>query len=207
MKQMATDLWETAPEIAEGVRTHAYVWRHQRDGGVLFYSLATPAQLDAIGPISDQYLSHQDEAGPVLGEISDRLGARLHAPEAELDSITRFAPVTVILRDRGVDENSVEVIPTPGHSPGSTCFLVRGAEGRYLFTGDTLLRGADGAWFAGCVPGHSDPGALASSLDVLADLEPDLVISSAFVGDGGAHPIEPDQWQGVLEQARRSLSD
>jgi len=36
---------------------------------------------------------------------------------------------------------SIKAIHTPGHSPGSTCFLLNG---KYLFTGDTLLSGVVG---------------------------------------------------------------
>jgi len=42
-----------------------------------------------------------------------------------------------------VGRNSVSVIHTPGHTPGSCCFLA----GRYLLSGDTLFPGG---------PGHSD---------------------------------------------------
>ena len=42
-----------------------------------------------------------------------------------------------------VGRNSVEVIHTPGHTPGSCCFLA----GHYLISGDTLFPGG---------PGHSD---------------------------------------------------
>jgi glyoxylase-like metal-dependent hydrolase (beta-lactamase superfamily II) len=36
-------------------------------------------------------------------------------------------------------DRTIEVITTPGHTPGSVCFLDR--EGRNLFTGDTIYRG------------------------------------------------------------------
>ena len=43
-------------------------------------------------------------------------------------------------RSEHVDTNDVEVLPTPGHSPGSTCYVVTGVGGeRYLFTGDTIF--------------------------------------------------------------------
>jgi hydroxyacylglutathione hydrolase len=39
-----------------------------------------------------------------------------------------------------VGGNSVTVIHTPGHTPGSCCFLI----GRYLISGDTLFPGGPG---------------------------------------------------------------
>ena len=143
-----------------------------------------------------------------LGRVAEQRGAGRGPGRDPVDDESTLdrREVDVAWRDRIVDDNGVEVIPAPGHSPGSTCFLVSGADGRYLFTGDTLLRGADGGWFAGCVPGHSDPARLAVALDLLADLvAPDLVVSSAFVGEHGAHRVAPEEWRGVVERARASL--
>lgn len=47
-----------------------------------------------------------------------------------------------------IGEATIEAIHTPGHSPGSTCLLVRGlegADGAVLFSGDTLFDGGPGA--------------------------------------------------------------
>ena len=102
----------------------------------------------------------------------ERFGARLHAPVIELLEIGQHAHVDVPLGSRHVDPNGIEVIPTPGHSPGSTCYLVPGVTGQtYLFTGDTIMLGADGGWVAGYIPPISDAAPLADSLQVLADLE------------------------------------
>jgi glyoxylase-like metal-dependent hydrolase (beta-lactamase superfamily II) len=105
-----------------------------------------------------------------------------------------------------VDENGVEVIPTPGHTPGSTCYLVSGAGGEhYLFTGDTVFTGRDGSWSAGNLS-FSDPEALASSLQLLASLRPDVVASSAAPGGVGVHEIRGgDDWPGKVRQALASL--
>ena len=92
----------------------------------------------------DQYLSHRDEAGPMLKKIARHFGSTLHAPVAELVDIGKHAHVDVPVGSRHTDQNGVEIIPTPGHSPGSTCYLVPGAEGSYLFTGDTLIRSDEG---------------------------------------------------------------
>jgi glyoxylase-like metal-dependent hydrolase (beta-lactamase superfamily II) len=38
----------------------------------------------------------------------------------------------------------IGVLHTPGHTPGSVCFLLQGASGAVLFSGDTLFRGSIG---------------------------------------------------------------
>jgi hydroxyacylglutathione hydrolase len=207
MRQVLADLWETGTDSpSPGLTTHAYLWT---GCNALFYSTATDSDFEAIaelGGVSDQYLSHRDEAGPMLKRIAERFGSRLHAPVAELLEIGQHAHVDVPLGGRHTDANRVEVVPTPGHSPGSVCYQVAGAEGAYLFTGDTLYVSDTGQWAAGFIPGISDADALASSLDLLATLEPDVVISSAFQGDSAVHRIDAGRWPVHVEQALAGLS-
>jgi hydroxyacylglutathione hydrolase len=179
------------------------------DRHALFYSTATDAdftKLEALGGVGDQYLSHRDEGGPMLARIAERFDSTLHAPVVELLEIGQHAHVDVPVAGRHVDGNGVEIIPTPGHSPGSTCYLVNGAEGSYLFTGNTLVLGDSGDWWAGYTPGIGDADALAESLRLLRTLSPGVVISSAFQGDSAVHRIQPKRWKGHTNQALDGLS-
>ena len=207
MEQVLSDLWQTRTDSPfPGLTTHAFLWTARN---ALFYSTATDAdfaELEALGGISDQYLSHRDEAGPMLAAIAGRFGSALHAPVTELLEIGQHAHVDVPLTGRHVDANDVEIIPTPGHSPGSTCYLVNGAEGKYLFTGDTLILGDSGSWWAGYIPGVGDADALGESLRLLRTLSPDVVISSAFQGDSAVHRIQPKRWTDHIDQALDGLS-
>ena len=207
MRQVLADLWETGTDSPfPGLTTHAYLWT---PGNHLFYSVAGDTDFEPIaelGGVADHYLSHRDEAGPMLQRIADRFGARLHVPAAELDEIGVHARVDVPLTERHVDANGVEVVPTPGHSPGSVCYQVSGAEGTYLFTGDTLFVSDTGEWTAGFIPGISDADALTSSLELLATLAPDVVISSAFQGDSAVHRIDAGDWCAQVHQALHRLS-
>lgn len=209
LRRVAEDLWETRVDSpVPGLTTHAYLWVPP-EGNVLLYSVLTDADLDALadlGGVAHQYLSHQDEAGPMLARIADRFGATLHAPAAEAEAIGRHAPIGVPLDRRHVDGVGVEVVPAPGHTPGSTAYVVRGVDGaRRLFVGDTLYRGGDGRWRAGHIAGMSDADALRRSLDLLAGLAPDVVISSAFAGDRAVHPMGPGEWEAAVAEAQRSL--
>jgi glyoxylase-like metal-dependent hydrolase (beta-lactamase superfamily II) len=212
MRPIRSDLWETQVDSPfPGLTTHAYLWTGGPDGNVLLYGTQTAAEFDAIaalGGVAHHYLSHRDEAGPMVAEVGHRFGARLHAPAAEADDIGRHAHIAVPLSRRHVDANGIEVIPTPGHTPGSTCYLVPGANGRrYLFTGDTMFVGQDGTWAAGYIPPVSDAETLAASLLVLAPLRPDLVISSAFPSEGAVHVSSGSQWSDSVAQARSKLAD
>lgn len=205
--QIRSDLWETRTDTPfPGLTTHSYLWT---SGGrnALFYCPATDADFDAVdslGGVDDQYLSHQDEAGPMLARIADRFGSRLHAPEAERETIGRHSPIDVPLSSRHVDDRAVEVIPTPGHTPGSTSYLIQGAQGRYLFTGDTMFVAADGRWSTFVIPGVGDAAAMADSLHVLASLQPDVVISSAY-GARAVTALDEGAWPACVEEALSSI--
>ncbi|MEU4312589.1 MBL fold metallo-hydrolase [Nocardia sp. NPDC024068] len=212
MRQVFPDLWETREfAVPQGPRTHAYLWTPLTGQNILFYSPGDDRDFDGLaqlGGVGRHYLSHQDEAGPMLRAVAGRFGSRLHAPAAEADAIGAFAPIDVPLAGRSVDDAGIEVIPTPGHSPGSTSYLVPGHGGRaYLFTGDTLLRYADGSWRTGYIPGYSDKEGLHAALDIFATLTPDVVVSSAFVaGAAAVHEVAPGTWSGYLDQARAGLA-
>ncbi len=211
MRPIRTDLWEARVDRPyPGLTTHAYLWSGGPYGNVLFYGTQTDADFDAmegLGGVAHQYLSHRDEAGSMLSRIQDRFGARLHAPAAELLEIGQHAQVHVPLASRHVDGNGIEVIPTPGHSPGSTSYLVPGANGQgYLFTGDTIMLGADGDWVAGHIPPISEAGPLADSLRLLGTLRPDLVISSAFPGETAVHVPGGGHWAECVQQACSRLA-
>ena len=189
--------------------THAYLWRRP-GGNVLFYSPAGEADFDAIdelGGVSAQYLSHLDEAGPNLARIARRFGRQLHAPAAELAEIGKHGSVDVPLDAvRHVDANDVEAVPTPGHSPGSTCYVATGVGGeRYLFTGDTIFPVGDGTWSTFVVPGRGDAAAMQDSVKLLGTVEPDVVISSAFGGETAIEAVDAGRWSEIVDQALASV--
>lgn len=210
LTKIRDDLFQTRMDSPfPGLTTHAYVWRRPA-GNVLFYSPASDADFEAIdelGGVKAQYLSHLDEAGPNLARIAERFGRQLHAPAAELKEITEQGRVDVPLDAvRHVDANDVEVLPTPGHSPGSTCYLVKGIGGeKYLFTGDTMFPAGDGTWSTFVVPGRGDAAAMRDSVKLLGTVEPDIVISSAFAGETAIEDVDAARWSEIIEQALASV--
>lgn len=84
---------------------------------------------------------HADHVGAV-DEVCSRLGVpvRIHPVDAAVARLTAFEPI-----EHGevveVGRLRLEAIHTPGHTPGSVCFLL----GDLLFSGDTLFPGGPGA--------------------------------------------------------------
>lgn len=212
MKQIQPDLWETEVENpAPGLTTHAYLLTRE-DGNVLFYNTGHRHEIDAmaaLGGVAYQYLSHLDELGDTLALIHERFGARLGGHVAEHAEFSRYRTPDIAFERREIRPAGIEVIPTPGHTPGSTCFLVHSARGkRYLFTGDTLYRNENGTWSAGFIPGHTPPDSrqtLAGSLRLLREFEPDVVLSSAFAGNAGYEEMSPGDWPGRVDHALEKL--
>ena len=79
---------------------------------------------------------------------------------------------------------AVSVLHTPGHTPGSCCFLC----GDALFSGDTLFAGSIGRTD---FPGGDDQ-AMAASLQMLAALEPGIRV---FPGHGGSTTLSKERME------------
>lgn len=129
---------------------------------------------DAAGDalITDILISHwHEDHTNAVDEVVEATGARVHALGIEVDYWEVKTPLV-----RHIDgdivtlgDTEIQILHTPGHSPGSACFLTDGA----LFTGDTLF-------VYGCgrcdLPG-SDAAALYRSLRMLQErVPPDTLV-------------------------------
>lgn len=110
-----------------------------------------------------------------LSELLSHVSVPVHANKEEAPLIARATGLDqgdVVAHDSGdrveVGSVAVELLHTPGHTPGSQCFLVDGM----LIAGDTLF-------LEGCgrtdLPG-SDPDAMYESLQKLASLPESTVV-------------------------------
>lgn len=210
MKQIYPDLWQTEAEHPfPSLTTHAYLLVRE-DGNVLFYSSSHPAEhehIAGLGGLARQYLSHKDEVGPALAAIKSKFGSLLVCHRLEVDAVEKECPVDLTFESREVHLGNIEVIPTPGHTPGSACYLVSSVSGAsYLFTGDTIFVGRDGTWTDGYLEGMSDMPTLKQSLELLRGLTPDVVLSSASVGSVPYREVSPETWRAGVDEALRGLS-
>lgn len=111
--------------------------------------------------------SHFDHAG-ALAELVKLTDAHVFVHSADLSDIKIPANPTEEGTKISIGNLNVDCIHTPGHTPGSQCFIVENA----MFTGDTLF-------IDGCgrvdLPG-SDPKKMISSLNRLAGLDSSIII-------------------------------
>lgn len=204
MKEILPGLLETEVERpAPGLTTHAYLLERP-DGNILFYNTGLEREIAAMaehGGVALHLLSHQDEVGHSLLQIHERYRARLGGHRAELDAYRELREPDIFFDRREEVVPGVEVIPTPGHSPGSVCFYVTHGRECLLFTGDTLYLSRGREWRPGMVPGFSDREALMSSLRLLRELSPTVAIGSAFSGSTGYRRVAPGRWAETVDHA------
>jgi hydroxyacylglutathione hydrolase len=112
--------------------------------------------------------THFDHVG-ALEALAARTGAPIYAHREEIGELAGSA---VKATEEGttisVGHIAITCMHTPGHTPGSQCFVAGGA----IFTGDTLF--VDGCGRVD-LPG-SDPAKMVASLARLAALDPAIVV-------------------------------
>lgn len=133
-----------------------------------------------------------------ISQLLDRTDVPIHLQQAEAELVTKVTGVGdehFVKHASGdivsVGEVEIELIHTPGHTPGSQCFLVRGC----LVSGDTLF-------LDGCgrtdLPG-GDPEELYRSLNDRLSKVPDETI--LFPG----HQYSPEPWKQMGETRQTNV--
>ena len=180
----------------------------ERDAGnVLIYSSdalpADAARFERLGGISRQYLGHWHEAMFGAGWARREFGAPLFVHAGDGAEAAARASVRATFSRRHHLDADLEVIPMPGHTPGSTAYLWDSGAHRVLFTADSLYA-QDGRWVAAVLE-SSDREAYAASLERLAGLEFDVLVPwVASAGQPFLATVEPDEGrERIAEVAER----
>ena len=155
--------------------------------------LAQRDDMKVTGALVTHY--HPDHVGGAMGafaapggvaELVGKVDARLHVNKHEADGLKKITGVseTDLVRHEGGDvveigDVAIELLHTPGHTPGSQCFLVRNR----LVAGDTLFVDACGRVD---LPG-GDAEEMQRSLRMLAKLGDDVILHPGH--DYGSTPV------------------
>lgn len=160
-------------------------------------------------------------------------GAKIHAGRRDADVLRRGGPWEAIfskfdmpgVETRPVDvdveldggetftfgDTTIQVIGTPGHTPGSLCYLLDRGGTRALFTGDTIMSLASGV---GTYSAHLPPRYRGSADEYLATLRtfkklpaPDLLLPGHPHADPTPQSpfITPAEWQARLDEGIADL--
>ncbi|WP_229052425.1 MBL fold metallo-hydrolase [Aeromicrobium sp. Leaf350] len=163
------------------VLLRSYLLRRS-EGNVIVYNspgvTQAAAAIQDLGPTQRLLMSHEHES--MYGQPTLDVPVWIHRDDvdavgSDLDIAGTFSMPERIGRD-------LEVIPTPGHTAGTTSFLWDNGTCRYLFTGDFLWI-EHGEWKAVVLdPALRD--AYVDSLSLVRELEFDVLVPWGTTDDG-----------------------
>lgn len=184
MNVIAENFYQSKIEhpFGNAVCTAAY-FAPKSEGNILFYSSGLIEDhfsfIENKGGIAFQYLNHRDEAGPVCDKVEEKFKAPVVCHELERDAVTKQCRVGAVFAGRSSPFRGFEIIPTPGHCPGSTCFLWKTNGKNILLTGDTLYPN-NSRWQVAIPEGQQEQMIL--SLNELLELQVDAIVPGLFIG-------------------------
>lgn len=180
-------LFQTDPDYPFGneAKTHGYLLVRENKN-FLIYSSGTMHQEEAfvrnLGGVGYQYLSHEDEAAESCDWVTRTFSSHLVCHEQEREAVSRKCAVHKTFKQDFKIEPDFQAIHTPGHSPGSTCYLWESSGQRYLFTGDTIYL-SNGQWQVLLIKGRGTVEEITQSLERIAALDFDVLVPSYSKGE------------------------
>lgn len=193
MRRVSDYLYQSAPDhpFQNEVKTSAYLLI-RRGGNLLMYSSKSmeheAERIRALGGIAHQYLNHRDEASKSCNWVGETFNAPLACHQKEAEAVAKVCTVHKTFDEETDLHPDLRAIPTPGHCPGSTCYLWQAPDRRYLFTGDTIYL-TDGRWRVFVSRGTS--AEMIASLELISELAFDVLVPGLFQGDVAQVPVTP----------------
>ena len=142
--------------------------------------------------VTHGHLSHIHSISQVKKEMGGMVC--LHKADAELlKEVDSHLEPDLLLKDNvslKLGKTTIEVLHTPGHTPGSLCFHIR--EVKALFTGDTLFKGEFGR-----IRGPHSMGLMLRSLKRLNSVIPPK--TTVYPGHGPSTTLSKEAWLDTLD--------
>jgi len=154
-----------------GVVVRSFVLEREQGNVIIYNSPGIAAAADDIlklGRPDRLLINHCHEA--MYG--APALDVPIFVHESDLRQTA--LPITGVFSKREKISDDLEVIPTPGHTAGTTMFLWDNGEHRLLFSGDAIWV-QSGEWKA-VLLGESDRESYLSSLSSLMELDFDILV-------------------------------
>lgn len=165
-------------------RFKSFVLERSEGNIVIFHSGRIDEATDdiqALGGADRVLMNHEHES---LGGQT-HFNAPYYIHQDDKEAVTDTLQVAGTFKDREQLYDDLEVIPAPGHTPGTTLYLWDNGEHRYLFTGDFLCYEGD-EWRTVVLP-SSDREQSIKSLEMIRDLDFDALVP--WVSIEGESPV------------------
>ncbi|MCJ8344782.1 MBL fold metallo-hydrolase [bacterium] len=212
MKKIFNDLYVTEAErpFQNVVRTISYFIKSQKENYIIYSSKFFKEEkiqnlIKELGGVKAQILNHRDEASEILKEVRVLFSSKLVCHHLEEEVVKQYSEIDVLIRDEKILFDQFEVLHTPGHAPGSTCYLYHGVEGNYLFTGDTLYL-AHGQFKVAVSEENKEQ--IIESLLKLKQFEVDYIYPGLFIGQENCRKFaHKDEFGQMIDDVVTSLRE
>jgi glyoxylase-like metal-dependent hydrolase (beta-lactamase superfamily II) len=154
-------------------QVRSFILERPQGNAIVYNSPGLSEAMDeilALGDATRLLINHAHEA--MYG--TPRLDVPVFVHERDRAETARGLPVAGTFAHRQMIDDDLEVIPTPGHTPGTTSYLWDSGRHRFLFTGASLWV-EHGDWKA-VVLGDTDRAAFLDSLRLMSDLDFDVLV-------------------------------
>ncbi|MBX5318861.1 MBL fold metallo-hydrolase [Staphylococcus caprae] len=165
-------------------RFKSFVLERSEGNIVIFHSGRIDEAADdiqSLGGADRVLMNHEHES---LGGQT-HFNAPYYIHQDDKEAVTDTLQVAGTFKHREQLYDDLEVIPAPGHTPGTTLYLWDNGEHRYLFTGDFLCYEGD-EWRTVVLP-SSDREQSIKSLEMIRDLDFDALVP--WVSIEGESPV------------------
>ncbi len=202
MNKIYDDLYQTdfdRPFAWNRYKTCAYLLLRQQGNYLIYNSRQIKKHFDFIhdhGGVKKQFICHQDEAFKSCDDVREFFDAPLFCPQAEKEAIQKRCHVDGTFNGDERIFQDFDIIFTPGHTPGSSCFLWTTEKRKILFTGENLfLNETD--HFSVFLQKENVKQAI-QSLEKLRDIEVDTIVPGGFFNQIATWELVPGEWENII---------
>lgn len=182
MKEVFPYLYRTKehrPFAFANFKVSAYLLVRPKGNLLLYSSKYIEDYYDFIqvkGGLEATLISHEHEASKFVNKVANQFNVAFYSPEKEKQTISKKCDVDKTFNGDEQLWDDFKVISTPGHSPGSSCFLWTAPDGKnILFTGDNLYPTTEDSWDAFAL-NRNDIPEIVDSLKKMKELHVDFVV-------------------------------
>ena len=170
------------------------------EGNLLIYSSKKIEKyfpfIEEKGGLQATFITHVHEASPYCNILADHYSVPFYSPEAEYEDISKSCNVDKTYTGDLHYNKTFRVISTPGHTPGSSCFLWTAPdEKRILFTGDNLYPTSHERW-DGFALSKDDIPEIINSLKKIQKLDVDVVVPAGHSVENLFYKeVDKEEWK------------
>jgi len=179
-------------------------------GNLLIYSSKKIEEyftfIEEKGGLLANFITHVHEASKYCNIVSDHFNVSFYSPDLESTEISESCRIDKTYKNNFQFDNTFEIVSTPGHTVGSSCFIWTAPDGkRILFTGDNLYPTSQDIW-DGFALHKGDIPQIIDSLRKIQELEIDVVVPAGHSEDNlFFKEVNREEWISMCDGAIKRM--